>query len=252
MVAAGNFARKCPTLSIIELTWPGVPVTACASIRPCRSKMPADRSPASRTVVLKAVRIMVCACSSTTATSRFHMIWRWISASAAASLDSAACPWPWARGTSHPLVGHQRASSKFDVAPRVDAGLPARPDQRAGFILGDDRGTAQRGAPTERRTVEHRPVRTLRRGAVPHRPGVSGRGHPSRAGGWRRRFGRRVRPRRDQHGEAHDLDVAARHRPIVEMRVLRVVLGADRRNVLRRNAATAAPPGSRAPGRRSA
>ena len=34
--------------------------------------MPADRSPASRTVVLKAVRIMVCACSSTTAISRFH------------------------------------------------------------------------------------------------------------------------------------------------------------------------------------
>ena len=31
----------------VEL-WPGVPVTACASMRPLASKMPADRSPASR------------------------------------------------------------------------------------------------------------------------------------------------------------------------------------------------------------
>ena len=42
--------------------------------------MPAERSPASRTVVLKAVRIMICACSSTTAMSRFHMICRWMAA----------------------------------------------------------------------------------------------------------------------------------------------------------------------------
>ena len=41
---------KCLTDSAIELTWPGVPVTACASMRPVRSKMPADRSPASRTI----------------------------------------------------------------------------------------------------------------------------------------------------------------------------------------------------------
>ena len=81
IVSTGNFARKCPTLSIMELTWPGVPVTACASIRPRRSKMPAERSPASRTVVEKAVRIIVCACSSTTAIRRFHMICRWMAAS---------------------------------------------------------------------------------------------------------------------------------------------------------------------------
>ena len=58
----------------IELTWPGVPVTACASIRPLRSKTPAERSPHSRTMELKAVRISACACSSTTEIRRFHMI----------------------------------------------------------------------------------------------------------------------------------------------------------------------------------
>ena len=72
MVAAGKRRRKWPTLSIIEFTWPGVPVTACASIRPCRSNTPADRSPDSRTVVENAVRIIVCACSSTTAMRRFQ------------------------------------------------------------------------------------------------------------------------------------------------------------------------------------
>ena len=57
-------------------------MTACASIRPSRSKTPAERSPASRTEVEKAVRIMVCACSSTTAMSRLHMICVWICARA--------------------------------------------------------------------------------------------------------------------------------------------------------------------------
>ena len=42
-------SRKCPTDRAIELTWPGVPVTAWASMRPCRSNTPAERSPASRT-----------------------------------------------------------------------------------------------------------------------------------------------------------------------------------------------------------
>ena len=63
------------TARAIELTCPGVPVTACASMRPSRSNTPAERSPASRTEVLKAVRSIVCACSSTTAIRRLHMIW---------------------------------------------------------------------------------------------------------------------------------------------------------------------------------
>ncbi len=67
---------KWRTDSAMEFTWPGVPVTAWASIFPWRSKTPAERSPDSRTMGLKAVRSKVWACSSTTARSRFHMIWR--------------------------------------------------------------------------------------------------------------------------------------------------------------------------------
>ena len=58
------------------LTWPGVPVTAWAIIRPSVSNTPADRSPASRTLVLKAVRTRLRACSSTTEISRFHITCR--------------------------------------------------------------------------------------------------------------------------------------------------------------------------------
>src|ERR1700676_4102328 len=58
----------------MELMCPGVPVTACASMRPSASNTPAARSPDSRTMVEKAVRCRVCACSSTTAIRRLHMI----------------------------------------------------------------------------------------------------------------------------------------------------------------------------------
>src|SRR5687767_1643911 len=54
--------------------WPGVPVTAWASMRPRASNTPAARSPDSRTMVLKAVRCSACAGSSTTAIRRLHMI----------------------------------------------------------------------------------------------------------------------------------------------------------------------------------
>ena len=65
---------KWPRDAAMVLTWPGVPVTAWAIMRPERSNTPADRSPASRTEVEKAVRTRVRACSSTTEMSRFHMI----------------------------------------------------------------------------------------------------------------------------------------------------------------------------------
>ena len=78
------------TAAAIELTWPGVPVTACASMLPSRSNTPADRSPASRTGVEKAVRTRVCACSSTTAISRDHMICMWICDKAVLDRDSMA------------------------------------------------------------------------------------------------------------------------------------------------------------------
>ncbi len=57
----GNTSRKCPTERAMVLMWPGVPVTAWASMRPCRSNTPAEMSPASRAEVLNAVRTSVCA-----------------------------------------------------------------------------------------------------------------------------------------------------------------------------------------------
>ena len=69
-------SMKWGTAAAMVLTWPGVPVTAWATMRPWRSNTPADRSPASRTEVLKAVRISVSACSSTTEIRRFHMTWK--------------------------------------------------------------------------------------------------------------------------------------------------------------------------------
>src|SRR5271163_1349468 len=59
---------------------------------PSRSNTPADRSPASRTVVENAVRTKVCACSSTTAINRLHMICMWICDNAVFALDNIARP----------------------------------------------------------------------------------------------------------------------------------------------------------------
>ena len=60
--------------SAMELMCPGVPVTACATIQPLRSKTPAERSPASRTMEVKEVRMSAAACSLTTPISRFQQM----------------------------------------------------------------------------------------------------------------------------------------------------------------------------------
>ncbi|MCY1216723.1 hypothetical protein D9M72_286070 [compost metagenome] len=73
--SGGKTFRKCLTDSAIAFTWPGVPVTACAIIRPSGRNTPADRSPASRVAVPNAERISTWACSSTTDSSRFQASW---------------------------------------------------------------------------------------------------------------------------------------------------------------------------------
>ena len=115
---------KCLTDSAIELTWPGVPVTACASIRPCGSKTPAERSPASRTIGENAVRSSTCACSSTTAISRFHMIWR-CDIAAVLGLHSCACA---------ALSRQDQRAAGIDDSPSNRA-----EHERRRALLGDDR-----------------------------------------------------------------------------------------------------------------
>src|SRR3954468_23116290 len=119
---------KCLTDSAIELTWPGVPVTACASIRPLRSNTPAERSPHSRTIGLKAVRSSTCACSSTTAISRCHMICRSIRLVPFVSLMSGRLPF------------HD------DAAGTVDMRVKTVGDEGRGFVLGDHGGAGDDGA----------------------------------------------------------------------------------------------------------
>ena len=91
-VYKGCFAKNLPTAAAIALTWPGVPVTAWASMAPRVSKTPADKSPASRTTVENAVRISVCACSSTMARSRFQINCVW-----SAAWPAALTPAPFRR-----------------------------------------------------------------------------------------------------------------------------------------------------------
>ena len=87
----GNALRKWPTERAIELTCPGVPVTACASMRPAVSNTPADRSPASRVEVLNPVRIRAWACSSTTAIKRSQIICSSIAESGLRLFMAGAC-----------------------------------------------------------------------------------------------------------------------------------------------------------------
>src|SRR5262249_9122534 len=103
-----------------ELTWPGVPGPACASIRPWLSKMPAERSPASRTIAEKAVRSKVCACSSTTAIRRFHMI--------CSSMSLGSLRIAWSSVELRPRRQYQRATG-------IDADIEARRNIGRGAVL---------------------------------------------------------------------------------------------------------------------
>src|SRR5579863_5801167 len=130
MVLSGNAARKCLTALAIELTWPGVPVTACASMRPSASNTPAERSPASRTEVENAVRIRVCACSSTTAMSRLHMIWVWICDRAALGRVS--------------MASGSVAARQMNISEAVDPRVEEPAHDGRGLVLGDDGGAGNR------------------------------------------------------------------------------------------------------------
>src|SRR5215510_11253610 len=84
----------CFMASAMELMCPGVPVTACATIQPRRSKTPAERSPASRTMEVKEVRIKAAACSFTTPMRRFQQMSRVMGSNLvlASPLSSPAAP----------------------------------------------------------------------------------------------------------------------------------------------------------------
>src|SRR6266536_505474 len=70
----GNAARKWCMAVAKELMWPGVPVTACASILARTSKTEAERSPDSRTIGVNEVRWRAAACSLVTLITLPHII----------------------------------------------------------------------------------------------------------------------------------------------------------------------------------
>src|SRR5260370_34175705 len=127
----------------MELTWPGLPVTAWASMRPSRSNTQAERSPHSRTIGLKAVRIRVCACSSTTAISRFHMICR--------SIRPTLLDW-LIEGSSRVLAIHDDTAGCIDMLGKSGRNV------RRGFVLRDDRLPGQGTARRQRRATVDRHV----------------------------------------------------------------------------------------------
>src|SRR5215510_12746081 len=111
----------CFMASAMELMWPGVPVTACATIHPRRSKTPAERSPASRTMEVKEVRIKAAACSFTTPMRRFQQMSRVMGSNLvlASPLSSPATP-------------RQRFGSKVILVLASPLSSPAAPRQRFG------------------------------------------------------------------------------------------------------------------------
>ena len=170
------------TNSAIEFTWPGVPVTAWASMRPSRSKTPAERSPHSRTIGLKAVRIRVCACSSTTAIRRFHMICRSIRPTL---LD-------WLIGySSRVLAVHDDTAGGIDVRGKTGRNIGR------GLVLGDDGRPGESTARRQRLAAIDRHLGGATAAAVEHRPLADRL--------WRGAAGRVALPRR-QLGLRRDLD----------------------------------------------
>src|SRR6266851_551672 len=139
----------------MELTWPGVPVTAWASMRPSRSNTPAERSPHSRTIGLKAVRIRVCACSSTTAISRFHMICR--------SIRPTLLDW-LIEGSSRVLAIHDDTAGCIDMRGKTGGNIGR------GFVLGDDRRPGEDTAQWQRFAAVDRHVGRAATAAVEYRP----------------------------------------------------------------------------------
>ena len=144
---------KCSTASAMVLTWPGVPVTACASIRPLGSNTPAERSPASRTEVEKAVRSSVIACSSTTEISRFHITCMRMSRVASVMAQapcgrSAAIRRPASRTSKGEVTTVDVSRSTITAGPATRA-----PGDKRGTLddAGFERGTARR--------IEHQAAR---------------------------------------------------------------------------------------------
>src|SRR5438128_7095951 len=152
MPAIGNRSKKWATAMAIVFTWPGVPVTACASIRPRTSYTPAERSPASRVIGPKAVLSSTCACSSTSAISRFQITWRCSASRMSFMVAPNNC------GPDPELIrGQDRNCLQHQVPIARELHTPAFPHERRRLRLGDHH---RAGMPLERHERIARQFRT--------------------------------------------------------------------------------------------
>src|SRR5690242_12240145 len=156
---------KCLTERAIELMWPGVPVTACASNCPAGLNTPAERSPASRTTVENATRIMVRACSSTTAISRSHITWLRIF---------------WKSLFMMPAASY--VSLQNEVAVRGDLAFEGRRHEGRRLVLDDHGRPRERGADLHGVAPDDRRGDELANLAIEYRLGALDRCGADRAG----------------------------------------------------------------------
>src|SRR5215470_10996905 len=122
---------------------PGVPVTAWATMRPRRSKTPAERSPDSRTMDVNDERMSAAACSLTVATSRLQRMSRVI----------------WSMGAPRPPGLADRRHLHDHVRGVVDPNPRGRVDHDRGLSLLDDRRPLEHGAGAQRVAVVYRNLR---------------------------------------------------------------------------------------------
>ena len=177
-----------------ELMWPGVPVTAWATMRARRSNTALARSPASRTIGLKAARWSALACSLTVAMRLCHSTSSSMGSNAVLTTRAAPAPCPAGR--------HERAVV-------ADHDGPSRTDHRGRLALLDDRRSVEAGARAEGLAAVDRDAVGVRAAAEACRPVAVGRRRrcPRRAAGparrerwWRRRTGATSPPRRPRRG----------------------------------------------------
>src|SRR5262245_36649854 len=215
----------CFMASAMELMWPGVPVTACATIHPRRSKTPAERSPASRTMEVKEVRIKAAACSFTTPMRRFQQMSRVMGSNLVLTRPSRR------RRTLDSALARRKSSGGLPwLEDQGEAAVHA--DERAGtghrgrLTLLDDSGTCEGRARVEGVAVIHGCVHiTARLGEVRRAPSLR-----CRRG---RRGGNSVRPGSpdgdvghgpgDHHAEVERLDGHAQGDTAVERAIGRLV-----------------------------
>ncbi len=129
---------RCAPAMASELMWPGVPVLACATMRPRRSNSAQARSPASRTIGLKAMRCSALA-RSVTMPIRLRP--------EDFELDAVHCAHPF-RAKMQPILS--------------TVARPARRDHGGGLALLDDRRALDALAGGER-CCDRRPARIARR-----------------------------------------------------------------------------------------